>query len=81
MEALNTHTPTATERRAGLKILLAVAETIREAGSVPGGHLYAGLVDRMSLQGFEAMIQILVNGNLVRRDASHLLTWIGPEVK
>lgn len=79
MEALNTHTTTASERRAGLAILMAVAETIREAGSTPAGTLYAALVGRVTLQGFEAMIQILVNGRLVRRDASHLLTWIGPE--
>lgn len=54
-----------------------IGQAIREAGSVPAGNLYAVLQDRVSLDTFESLLRLLVREGLVRRDASHLLTWIG----
>lgn len=58
--------------------LAALAEAIRAAGSIPAGHLYAASMAAMDLATFDSFINRLVGAELVRRDASHLLTWIGP---
>ena len=58
------------------KAVLAIAEAIRELGSVPSGHLYARLMDRFSLDQYESLIQILVRENLITRGNDHLLRWI-----
>lgn len=61
-----------------VKIAVAVADTIRELGEIPAGTLYAVLMTRMSHHDFEQLMGILVSAGLVKRSASHLLTWIGP---
>jgi hypothetical protein len=66
---------------AGVSAAVAIADTIRELGEVPAGTLYAALMTRMSLETFEQFIAILVKADLVKRDGSHLLRWIGPEIK
>ena len=66
------------ETKAALQILMAVAETIRELGAVPSGHLYATLMGRMSLQEYESLVRILKNADLVSESA-HELRWIGPK--
>lgn len=66
------------QAKTGLRIIQAIAETIRECGSAPEGTLYAGLMSRMSLEGFNKCIDILVRTGLVSRSAGHLLTWTGP---
>jgi hypothetical protein len=64
------------------KILTATfAATIQEIGEVPAGHLYAVAMDKCSLAEFESCIAVLVDMKLVKRAPSHLLTWIGGEVK
>jgi len=63
---------------ATLAVARAIADAVRELGSVPAGHLYVRLMDKISLQSFEGVIGLLVRSELVRRDGSHLLTWIGP---
>lgn len=66
---------------AGIKkafaVTVAVAEAIRDLGQVPAGHAYAHVMAYLSLEQFEAIIAVLVKQGLVRRDPSHLLTWIG----
>lgn len=57
-------------------IVLAVAETIRELGKVPSGHLYANLMGRMSLDDYKAIIQLLKDTKMVS-ESNHVLTWIG----
>lgn len=64
--------------KAALLVCMTVAEAIRDLGSVPSGHLYAAVMSKMDIHSYENVIQILVNSNLVRRDAWHMLTWIGP---
>jgi len=65
---------------AAVRAVAAIAEAIRELGQVPAGHLYAKLMGSMSLDQFEKIISILVKAGLVKRDASHLLHWVGPAV-
>lgn len=76
------HVPSDRERKAALLVALAVSEAIRELGQVPAGELYAAMMTKgISLQVFEAIIANLEGAKLVRREASHVLVWIGPEIR
>jgi len=57
--------------------MLAIAECIRELGSVPSGHLYARLMEYMSIETYEKLIGILVEAGKIKRHPSHLLEWVG----
>jgi hypothetical protein len=59
-----------------MRVIMAVAEAIREAGTIPSGTLYAALSGRVGLPGFESIIRTLENGGLVRKSGDQL-TWIG----
>ena len=65
------------QAKAAIEIVTAVADAIKELGSVPSGHLYARLMGHMSLTEYEQIIGFIVRSGLVRQDKSHLLTWIG----
>ena len=69
---------TTSEAIAIVRVAHAVAETIRELGQVPSGHLYARLMGVMELHQYEQVIDLLVDARLVERDRSHLLRWVGP---
>ena len=62
-------------------IAAAIAEAIREMGSVPSGHLYAHLMSQMSLESYEAILALLIRSGVVRRESSHLLVWTGTPLK
>ena len=69
---------TADEIRAGIEIVKAVAETVREVKRAPAGVVYAALMTRgVSLAGFEKIVGILERAEVVRRDGD-VLVWIGP---
>lgn len=76
----NAPRPTQAQIKAALGMTVAVAESIRALGSVPSGHLYARLMDKIDLAAFEAMIRNLVNAGLVKNE-SDMLTWVGPELR
>jgi hypothetical protein len=71
-------TPTTQELQAGLTMLHSVAETIREAGELPSGTIYATLTGRVTLEGYEKMLCILRGAGLIAVDDSHLVRWVGP---
>lgn len=62
------------------RLVVAVAEAIRELGEVPSGHLYAVLMGQLSLDQYNAVIAVLVRAGLVEKQPSHLLVWKGPVV-
>jgi hypothetical protein len=64
--------------KAAVAVVFALSEAIRELGEVPAGNLYTRLQDKISLEVFERSVDLLVSAKLVRRDASHLLVWVGP---
>ena len=68
--------PTETDARKALMLAITTAEAIRTAGQIPSGTLYALLMGQMSLAYYEALIDHLVRSGLIRKDDSHLLTWI-----
>ena len=67
------------EALAAVRVAHAIAETIRELGEVPSGHLYARVMGVMDLRQYEQVIDLLIDARLVERDRSHLLRWIGPK--
>jgi hypothetical protein len=71
---------TTQDLQAGLTLLHAVAETIREVGEVPSGTIYAALTGRVTLEAYEKMLRILQGAGLIAVDDTHLLRWVGPEL-
>jgi hypothetical protein len=64
------------QEMAALKILQAVAETIREMGEVPSGVLYAHLMGMVDLETYTALIGILKRAGVVQ-ESGHVLRWTG----
>lgn len=63
-----------------VRTVVAVAEAIRELGSVPSGHLYAQLMTTgMSLENYQKIIDALKGASLVK-ESNHLLTWVDHRV-
>jgi hypothetical protein len=73
-------TQTVANAKAAVDIILAIANWIRDIKEIPSGLLYANVMGSISLADYEKIIAILVNADLVAKDASHLLRWVGPEV-
>ncbi len=67
----------ATQTHAALECIKALADAIKSLGSVPSGTLYAGLMGKLSLDQYNAMIGILTKSGLVHLSTSHVLTWKG----
>jgi hypothetical protein len=63
-----------------VNILLAVAECIRTAERIPSGHLYAMLMDRLTLAQYETIIATLKRTGLVK-EVAHELIWAGPHLE
>jgi hypothetical protein len=66
------------QTKAALGILLAVSETIREVGEAPSGIIYAALMDRVDMQGYTKMLNVLKGAGLIVETPAHLLRWVGP---
>jgi hypothetical protein len=64
-------------KHAATLIALTLAEAIRELGEVPSGHLYARVMDRLSLADYTAIISALKGARLIS-ESHNLLTWKGP---
>ena len=64
--------------KAAATMLIVIADTIREAKSIPSGHLYAILMPYMSLETYTSIINGLKDAGVVK-ESNHLLTWVGPE--
>jgi hypothetical protein len=64
--------------RGAIETIIAVADAIQELKSIPSGHLYAVLMDRLSLDQYSRIIETLENGKLIEV-SNHLITWKGPE--
>lgn len=76
LTAQQTATITPERVKAALNIVQAIAETIREIGRIPSGHLYAQLMSRMSLSEYENIIDILKRAGVVEVK-NYELIWIG----
>lgn len=72
-------TATKEQLKAGLNVVLAVTEAIREAGEIPAGTLYAVLMGNVDIAGFARIVSIVTGSGLVEKRGD-LLRWVGPEV-
>ena len=72
-----TMTMTSQEAAAVLAVQ-AIAEVIRSLGAVPSGHLYARLMDKLTLEQYTALIDLLKRMGLVT-EKNHLLRWVEPK--
>lgn len=61
---------------AAIAIMKAVADAIKELGSVPSGHLYARLMSCMTLEEYNKIISMLKEAGVVKEE-NFLLTWVG----
>lgn len=77
---LPTSGPTKDDLRAGLTVLLAVSEAIREAREIPEGTLYAAVMGKVDLAGFEKILGILWQAGLIERK-NHVVRWVGPTLE
>lgn len=63
---------------AAIQVAKAIADAIRDLGEVPSGELYARVMGHLTLANYEKVIDSLVGAGLVKREANHLLRWVGP---
>lgn len=70
--------PTLEQAKAYFNLVKSFAEIIRAAGSIPSGHLYVQVMNKMSLDQYALIIETLKSAGLVREAQSHLLTWVEP---
>lgn len=61
---------------AALDILKAVADALKELGSVPSGEFYARLCGKFNLQTYTKIIDTLKRAGLIKVEG-HLITWVG----
>ncbi len=67
---------TAKQQEAGLKIMMAMADAIREAGRLSQVALYAVMMGHVTLAAFNSLMDQLVATGLVRRERDDLV-WVG----
>lgn len=61
-----------------LQLTHTIADTVREVGEMPSGHLYAAVMDQYDLNLYNTCVELLIRSNLIKRLPSHLLVWTGP---
>lgn len=71
---------TSQQNRSAFMILAAVTEAVRSAGRVPSGTIYAALLGKVSLEGYQSMLRTLKGAGLVK-EVAHELIWIGPVIE
>lgn len=70
-------TITKAQVKSAVLIAKAVADAIKEAGSIPSGHLYAVLCGVLTFQQYQQIIRVLISTGLVS-ESNHVLTWVDP---
>ena len=60
-----------------ITMLQVIAESIRDLGEVPSGHLYAAVMGSTDLLTYERVVGLLVRSGLVALRGD-LLIWVGP---
>lgn len=58
-------------------VVQAIADAIRSVRRIPSGHLYAQVMEHLTLEQYEAVVKILVRSKMVYKNTSGLLTWEG----
>jgi hypothetical protein len=61
---------------AAVKTVTAVADAIKELGSVPSGHLYARVMGHLSLSSYTAVLDVLTRAGCISI-SNNVITWKG----
>ena len=72
------NTETQNQTKAAFALCVIVGQAIREAGSIPSGLLYAALMAKTDIEGFQGIIRTLKNAGVIS-EAGNVLTWTGPK--
>lgn len=72
--------PTKAQVADALGCVSALAEAIRELGSVPNGVLYAHVMGTLTIGQYERSIDLLKRTGLVV-EKNHELSWAGPKLE
>lgn len=60
--------------KAALELIVLFAKIVKEAGEIPSGHLYAMVMDKLTLEQYQVIISKLKGADLVVQK-NHLLVW------
>ena len=66
--------PTKDQIKAGIETIKAVSDAIKELKEVPSGHLYAHVMNQITLDQYNKIIDILKKGEVIR-EKNNLLIW------
>lgn len=69
---------TQSQIEAALAKMMAIADAIRELGSVPSGVMYAQVCDRVNINEYKSILKILEKQKLITVK-NDLIEWIGPK--
>lgn len=50
-------------------------------GGIPSGHLYAALMDMLSLDAYNGVIEFLISEGAIKQESSYLLVALRPYVE
>jgi hypothetical protein len=64
------------QKKAMFEVIKGFAQLIKALGSVPSGELYARVMDKLSLDSYQAIIGYLEAAELVEVK-NHVITWVG----
>lgn len=68
-----------TIQESAIRLVKAVADTIREVGEAPSGPIYAALMTHgVRLETYLSCVDVLKKAKLVS-ESNHVLKWIGPK--
>jgi hypothetical protein len=62
------------EITAALQKIKLIADAVKEAGSIPSGHLYAAVMSAFTLDEYQKIVGLLKKTDLVS-EAANVLTW------
>jgi len=69
---------TADQKKAVIEITAVFAKIIQLHGRIPSGELYARVMDKINLQNYQFILDVLVEMKMIKIVA-HELIWIGNE--
>ena len=65
---------------AAIQSVAAIAEAIRQLGSVPSGVLYAQVCGHMTIDQYNQIIALVKRAGLIA-ESNHVLRWVGPTLE
>lgn len=68
------------QRKIGIGVIMAVSETIRQAKRCPSGTIYAALMGRVDMEGYQRILSILKGAGLIEMTKGGELVWVGPAI-